>query len=243
MKSRTLWLSLLLCSAAFAQSAIVGPKSIVGPGAVMSPGAVASSPPPANVQKGNHNVWTSGTSFQVGVTALTLGNLITIGANFDSTISISSIGFLPSGAGTCSSAGVDVTATGSAWKASVWTCVITTGGATSVVLNLSGTPTFAESFVEEWSNVSTVDKVAGTTGTSTSPNSGASATTTAANEVIYGYIIPNSGTLTKGASYTVATQPVADLSEYKIVSSTGTYSADGTMGTNTVWTAQVVTIK
>lgn len=242
MRTCWLWFCLLCTSLAFGQGGITGPKGIEGPNGIEGNG-VGGGTVPTNVQKGNHNVWGSGTSFQVGVTALTGGNLITIGANFDSTISISTISFLPSGSGTCATAGVDVTAPASAWKASVWTCVITVGGATSVVLNLSGTPTFGEAFIEEWTSVSAVDKVAGTSGTNTTPNSGASATTTVPNEVVYGYIIPNSGTLTKGASYIVATQPAADLSEYKIVSSTGAYSADGTMGTNTSWTAQVITIK
>jgi hypothetical protein len=118
-------------------------------------------------------------------------------------------------------------------------------GATTITITLSGTPAFGETFAEEWSGLdpsNPLDQHVGTTGTSTTPSSG-NVTTTSPVELVYGYIIPNSGTLTAGSGFTVATQPVADLSEYSVVTTTGSVAATGTMGTNTVWTAQVMTFK
>lgn len=85
---------------------------------------------------------------------------------------------------------------------------------------------------------------------STTFDSGATATTSQASELVFGIACQGSSTSwTKGASFagniTVATVGTvrAGLLEYKEVSSTGTYNADGTFGASAAWIAGVATFK
>ena len=101
---------------------------------------------------------------------------------------------------------------------------------------------------------SPVDKTSTSTGTSTSVSSGTTGTTTQASELLIGALgIDFSGngtaTLTPGSGY--AALPANAISgswgiypEYEIVSSTGAYSATGTMSGNVNdWAAAIVTYK
>ena len=77
----------------------------------------------------------------------------------------------------------------------------------------------------------------------TTPASG-NVTTTVASELLYGGIInvTNSAVLTPGAGFTgLANMEFAIWSEYQIVSSTGTFNADGGWSANDDWTAIIAT--
>ncbi|MCK4984431.1 MAG: hypothetical protein KAS40_02875, partial [Desulfobacterales bacterium] len=103
---------------------------------------------------------------------------------------------------------------------------------------------------------STLDQTQSSTGTGTAPTSTATSTTTVANELLIGAIGVenkiNSVTLTPGTDWTGLPKegtgtgsPATNItitSEYQIVTSTGTYTADGTIGSND-WAAAIATYK
>lgn len=113
--------------------------------------------------------------------------------------------------------------------------------------------------VDEFSGLAAtnpLDKTAGGFGSSLNALSALTATTTQADELVFGAVGvrgPITETYTKGASYTALTRDGTTGAsatgnrtinpEYKIVSSTGTYAADGTLGTSTAWIAVVATYK
>ena len=102
----------------------------------------------------------------------------------------------------------------------------------------------------------TVDKVASATGNNTTPSSGATATTAQASELLIGGIGvegPTTETFTAGANYTAvgragtsggtAANNITINPEYRIVSATGAYSANGTLSATRRWAAAIVTYK
>lgn len=113
--------------------------------------------------------------------------------------------------------------------------------------------------IDEFSGLaaaSPLDKTAGDFGSSLNALSALTATTMQADELVFGAVGvrgPVAETYTKGASYTALTRDGTTGAsatsnrtinpEYKIVSSTGTYAADGTLGTSTAWIAVVATYK
>lgn len=103
---------------------------------------------------------------------------------------------------------------------------------------------------------STLDKSAGTFGSGTAAASPLTATTSQADELVVGAIGvegPSGDTFTLGSGFSSSTRSgtsggsavtnVTSNPEYKIVSTTGTYLADGTLGTSRNWVAVVVTYK
>jgi hypothetical protein len=201
-----------------------------------------------NVQKGKIGSWSSGNSWTVTINSTGSGNLITLAANFNFNLTVSSLSDnAAGGTNTYTDALNDQVATGNGWKAVNWYVKNCKSGATTVTIQLSGTPTFGEAFVEEWSGIDTVsplDQKNKATASSNSPSSG-NVTTTIASELAWGYIIPNSGTLTVGSSWIKATQNAGggDLSEYQILTSTSTLAATATRTPTDAWTAQIVTFK
>jgi len=123
----------------------------------------------------------------------------------------------------------------------IFYCRSCIAGATTVTIacanggtnNLIGT-------LDEFSghNPAGLDQSSFATGSSAAPNSG-SKTTTTANQIIFG-CISGASTVTAGGTFTVTAASGAFISEWKIVSSTGSYSADGTM-TSGAWSAAMVT--
>jgi hypothetical protein len=86
-----------------------------------------------------------------------------------------------------------------------------------------------------------LDKTMAATGTGTTANSG-SATTTSANELIFG-AGNSAGALSAGPGFTYrGSNAYGNLTEDKLVSTTGSYSAVGTQTTNP-WLIQMVTFR
>jgi hypothetical protein len=94
-----------------------------------------------------------------------------------------------------------------------------------------------------------LDKTSTATGNNAAPSSGLTATTSQADELLYGAIFfsgTNFATFTPGAGYTrtnadLAGRPLA--SEYQFVSATGTYRANGTLSTANQWAAGIATYR
>jgi hypothetical protein len=86
------------------------------------------------------------------------------------------------------------------------------------------------------------------TGASTAIDSGASGTTTAANEYVYGVQSANVNgcAVSAGSGYTGGTSEstqFCDMDEFKIVTSTGSFNATFTLTNSDNWTAEVATYK
>jgi hypothetical protein len=118
------------------------------------------------------------------------------------------------------------------------------GGSNTVTVTFSQPATYADVRVLEYRGVSTLDVTAGASGTGTSCNSG-SATTTAANELIFGANTVSTNATAPGPGFTsrIITYIDADMAEDRIVNTAGTYSASGTLGTSGNWVMQMVTFK
>ena len=118
------------------------------------------------------------------------------------------------------------------------------GGNNTVTVTFSQPATYADIRVLEYRGVSTLDVRAGASGTGTSCNSG-SATTTAANELIFGANTVSTDTKAPGTGFTsrIITYIDSDIAEDRIVNIAGTYSATATLGTSGNWVMQMVTFK
>ena len=121
------------------------------------------------------------------------------------------------------------------------------GGSNSVIVTFSKTASFPDVRVLEYSGADSanpLDVVASASGNSASANSG-SATTTAANELIFGADTVATGNLTAGTNFTlrILTSPDSDLAEDRAVTTAGTYSATATLSSSGPWVMQMVALK
>jgi hypothetical protein len=93
----------------------------------------------------------------------------------------------------------------------------------------------------------TLDKTSAAVGNSGSPDSGLTATTTQADELLYGAIVfsgSNGATFTPGAGYTRTNPDLSPrhlASEFSNVSATGMYRANGTLTAPNQWAAVIAT--
>lgn len=94
----------------------------------------------------------------------------------------------------------------------------------------------------EYRGVVVLDAKAGATGSSTAPNSG-SATTTSANELIFGANTVWTTNKAAGTGFTsrIITSPDGDIAEDKIVTTAGSNSATATLTSAGPWVMQMVT--
>src|SRR4029077_7994180 len=94
-----------------------------------------------------------------------------------------------------------------------------------------------------------LDQTASAQGNGTAPSSGATPTTTSANELVFAAMgVPSSysGTQTAGSGYSFLEQDTASspaANESMLVTSTGSYTAVFTLSANTDWSAIVATFK
>jgi len=125
-------------------------------------------------------------------------------------------------------------------------------GANTVTATFSATNNHPWLAIYEYSGLSTtnpLDQTAHAQGSSASANSGASAITSSANELVFAAAgFPNSygGTATAGGGYTLQQQDTGAsraATETSIVTSTGTYSGTFTLSTNTNWSAVLATFQ
>ncbi len=130
------------------------------------------------------------------------------------------------------------------------------GTSDTITLTFSSGTYGVSATVHEFSGlaaVATLDQVASNNGSSATPSSGNTATTTQAEELLVGAIGvsgPPTDSFTPGSGYT-ALSSVGFTGvwngtirpEYRIVSATGSYQADGTLGTSRGWAAGIATYK
>ena len=123
------------------------------------------------------------------------------------------------------------------------------GGANTVKATFSGTNAHPWLAIYEYKGLSAtspVDQTAAAQGSGTTPNTGASSTTRAANELVFvGTGLPaNTVTATAGAGYTMGLQDTTTAraaTESKVVSSTGSYTGTFTLSGTSNWSAVLAT--
>lgn len=127
------------------------------------------------------------------------------------------------------------------------------GAATTVTVATSGAATSYRVTIHEYSGIATsgaLDQIASATNNDASPNSGATAATTQADELVFGAAENGAGrTYTLGAGYSdLAQSPNTAFNaligaEGKVVAATGAQTATFTINAATTWTCGVATFK
>jgi hypothetical protein len=115
------------------------------------------------------------------------------------------------------------------------------GGPNTVKATFGGTVGATEVYIHEYNGadpVAPLDVQSGTTGTGANANSGA-ATTTSANDLVFGYCV--TGTATAGPGFTVRSNFRGNLTEDKIAPTTGPASATATA--SSAWALQMGAFK
>jgi hypothetical protein len=125
------------------------------------------------------------------------------------------------------------------------------GGANTVTATFSGTNNHPFIAIYEYQGVGTLDQTARAQGSSSAPNSGSTATTTAANELLFsGLGLPSSstGTVSAGAGFKLEQQlTVAGgsraASEDGAVATTGSFAGSFAVSSSANWTCLIATFK
>ena len=173
--------------------------------------------------------------------AQTLGdlNVVVVGWN-DTTATVQSV---KDSAGNTYSLAIGPTS-GTALRQSIYYAANITGGSNTVTVMFSQAAVYPDVRILEYKGVTTLDVTAGASGSSTSASSGA-ATTTGANELIFGANMVSTTTKAAGSGFTsrVITTPDRDIAEDKIVTTAGSNSATATLTSSGTWVMQMVAFK
>jgi hypothetical protein len=172
-------------------------------------------------------------------------NIVVVGWR-DTTTTVSSVADNASNVYTL--AGSMITGTG--LRQSIYYASNITGGGPAfrptVTVTFSAPAAFPDVRILEYSGVSTLDVTAGASGTAATASSGA-ATTTAANELIFGADRVSTTTTAAGTGFTsrIITTTDRDIAEDRIVTATGSYSATAAVsaGGGRNWVMQMATFK
>ena len=169
-------------------------------------------------------------------------NVVVVGWN-DTTSSVSSV---TDASGNAYSVAVGPT-TASGARQSIYYAKNIKGGSNTVTVKFNQAAAYPDIRILEYSGASTtspVDVTASAVGSSTSASSG-SATTTAANELIFGADTIATGTPGPGAGFTsrIITSPDSDIAEDKNVSTAGSYSATAPVSPSGYWVMQMIAFK
>jgi hypothetical protein len=189
---------------------------------------------------------TSGTTTGTFTGSTTSGNLIVVTTSDDSGTTSNGVSVTDNKGNTYTK----VHHVASASTLSMWYAANVTGGASHTVTatwSTSATGRLTLVAQEFDGGFTTLDKSTSATGSSTSPSSGATATTTAASETVVGGVSygGTATTVTLGSGYTnLNTVSVADAGigqESKVVSSTGAQTATFSLAASRSWIAGVLT--
>ena len=118
------------------------------------------------------------------------------------------------------------------------------GGANTVTITLNTTQ-YNDLYILEYSGLATggaLDVTSTASGTSNSATSGA-ATTTAPNELIFGFGGGDSGTYSPGPLFSARSTFDGDIAEDEIVNSSGSYTATASISVSAGWTMSMATFK
>jgi len=174
-------------------------------------------------------------SFNSNVTA---GNLLVVAVSYQSTTGTATITDTQ-GNTYATAVGPTPSATLGFSDAIMYT-VAQASGSNTVGVSLSGSFNYRRLVVHEYSGVDTFDVSAGAIGAAGSGAPTASATTSNANELIFGWAVSNNGTTSAGSGFTLRATAGSESTEDQIVSSAGTqtvvYPNDGS-----AWIGQIAT--
>ncbi len=131
---------------------------------------------------------------------------------------------------------------GTGLRQSIYYAANIAGGSNTVTVTFSQAAAYPDVRILEYTGVTTLDVTAGASGSSASANSGA-ATTTSANELIFGANTVATGNAAAGSGFTarIITTPDGDLAEDKMVTAAGSNSATATLTGSGPWVMQMVT--
>ncbi|MGF7183908.1 hypothetical protein HDF11_005441 [Tunturiibacter psychrotolerans] len=166
-------------------------------------------------------------------------NVVVVGWN-DTTATVQSV---KDSAGNVYSLAIGPTS-GTALRQSIYYAANIAGGSGNTVTAIfSQAAVYPDVRILEYKGVTKLDVVAGASGSSASANSGA-ATTTSANELIFGANTVATTTKAAGSGFTkrLITTPDADIAEDKIVTTSGSTSATATVASGQ-WVMQMVAFK
>jgi hypothetical protein len=166
-------------------------------------------------------------------------NIVVVGWN-DTTATVQSV---QDTAGNVYSLAIGPTS-GTGLRQSIYYAKNILGGNNTVTVTFTQPAIYPDIRILEYKGVSTLDVTAGASGRGTTSSSG-SATTTAANELIFGANTVSTDTRGPGSGFTsrIITPIDSDIAEDKIVTTTGTYSATAPLGKTGNWVIQMVTFK
>jgi len=133
---------------------------------------------------------------------------------------------------------------GTGLQESIYYATNIVGGANTVTVTFNQSANGPDLRILEYRGVTTLDAKAGASGNSTAANSG-SATTTSANELIFGADMVATTTGSAGSGFTsrIITSPNGDIAEDKVVTTAGSNSATATLDGSGPWVMQMVTFK
>ena len=131
---------------------------------------------------------------------------------------------------------------GTGLRQSIYYAANIAGGSNTVTVTFSQAAAYPDVRILEYRGVSTLDVTAGASGSSAAANSGA-ATTTSANELIFGANTVATGNAAAGSGFTsrIITPMDGDLAEDKVVTTAGSNSATATLTGAGPWVMQMAT--
>jgi hypothetical protein len=164
-------------------------------------------------------------------------NVVVVGWN-DTTSTVQSV---TDSAGNSYSLAIGPTS-GTGLRQSIYYAPNIKGGSNTVSVVFNQTALYPDVRILEYQGVSVVDVKAGASGNSTTANSG-SATTTIANELIFGAATVSTVVTGAGAGFTtrIITSQDGDNAEDEVVTTKGTYSATAPLSPSGAWVMQMVT--
>jgi len=133
---------------------------------------------------------------------------------------------------------------GTALRQSIYYAANITGGSNTVTVTFNQAAMYPDVRILEYRGVTSLDVTAGASGSSESANSG-SATTTSANELIFGAGTVQTTTKAAANGFTsrIITSPDSDIAEDEITTAAGSYSATSTLNSAGPWVMQMATFK
>ena len=164
-------------------------------------------------------------------------NIVVVGWN-DTTATVQSV---TDSAGNKYSLAIGPTS-GTALQQSIYYATTIAGGSNTVTVTFSQAAAYPDIRILEYSGVTALDVAAGASGSSMSASSGP-ATTTSANELIFGANTVATLTEAAGSGFTarIITSPDSDLAEDLITTAAGSNAATATLTSATPWVMQMAT--
>src|ERR1019366_5769279 len=131
---------------------------------------------------------------------------------------------------------------GTASQQSIYYAANIASGSNTVTVTFNQAAEYPDVRILEYRGVSVLDVTAGASGNSASANSGA-ATTTSANELIFGANFEFTFNKGAGSGFTsrIITSPDGDIAEDEAVSTAGSYSATAPLTASGPWVMQMAT--